>query len=132
MDQDSTAPSREQLQKLFKNLPRMVVTQNNKIAPRHADKATLARQFCPVCGKLHDFVYRHKDDEVVPGNCLECQKQFDDGCFAAVCEMPDGEKKLVFLKPTNNRAADLVGKIVPVTVPVMQKILEQMKAKNGL
>ncbi len=103
-----------------------IQVNETRVKPKHANKATLARQFCPVCAKLHDFVYRDASEEVQPGNCPECQKQFDDGCFAAVCLT---DKRYAFLKG-NNKTADLVGKIVPVEVETMNLIQSQINSKK--
>jgi hypothetical protein len=120
------APNRDNLRRLFKQLPGMVKLQK-KSAAKHALKATLPRQFCAICAKPFDLVYRDKGEQLKKGICPDCKQQLDDGCFVAVGSVDD--KRFAFLKP-NEKQQDMAGKIVPVDKETMDMIFKQ-KDSNG-
>jgi hypothetical protein len=120
-DTPDGAPDRDNLKRLFKQLPGLVKLRQ-KAAAKHATKATLPRQFCVICAKLFDLVYRDKNEEVKKGICPDCKQQLDDGCFVAVGSVDD--KRFAFLMP-NEKQKDMAGKIVPVDKETMDLIFKQ-------
>lgn len=120
------APSRSTLKQLFNALPGYVEQHKKKMdakAAMRATHATLPRKVCNVCGVGFDIALVEKTALVATATCKDCQDKLDSGHIAFVEGI-----RYAFVKPTNNKLADMVGKIVKVGTDVMDAI--QRKAKQ--
>lgn len=114
------SPSHDTLKKLFHALPGYVAQHKKKMEDRakmRATHANLPRKVCNVCGVGFDIAYIAKDSTTEVATCKDCQSKLDSGHIAFIEGI-----RYAFVKPTNNRLADMAGKIVKVGADVMDAI----------
>jgi hypothetical protein len=129
MPDDPKAP--RNLDKLLGNVIKYIRDDVRGKIPRRVKPVehTVPRQVCKICVAQFDFitVKIQADRSVEGGICPDCQKHLDDGEIGCI-----QGTRYAFIKPTNNRLADLKGKVIKVTKPVMDLIQKQSKPKGGV